>query len=82
VVASEINILIRFYYLEPLYPDSYTGYLKAYGHMTLVERMSLFWTLRYIIFNKLPLFLFPTALLVANGFYQKQQALLKLKEPT
>ena len=35
---------------------------------------------RYIIFNKLPLFLFPTALLLANDFYQKQQALLRLEE--
>lgn len=80
IVASEINILIRYFYLEPLYPDSYTAFLKNFGHMTLTERMSLFWTLRYIIFNKLPLFLFPTALLVAHNFFQQQQTLLRIRE--
>ena len=80
ILVTEINIVYRVLYLEIQYPESYTGFLKAYGHMTLSQRLSLFWTLRWIVFNKVPLFLFPTVLLLVNDFYQKQQALLKLEK--
>ena len=80
VVVSEINIVIRVFYLEPTYPQTYQRFLDLYGHMSPAERMSLAWSLRYIIFSKLPLFLFPSAILIAYDFYQKQQSLLRLKE--
>lgn len=80
IVVSEINILVRYIYLEPVYPESYVQFLKAYGHMNLTERMSLFWTMRYIIFSKLPIFLFPAVLLIAHNYYEKRQTLLRIKE--
>lgn len=80
VVASEINILIRYFHLEKSYPNTYKGFLSAYGHMTLAERMSLSWTMRYIIFSKIPLFLFPTILLLSYRYYRNQQSLLRLSE--
>lgn len=80
VVASEINIIIRVLYLEVLYPESYKRFLSLFSHMTLFERMDLSWAMRYILFTKVPEFTFPTVLLVAYKFYQKQQGLLKLKE--
>jgi hypothetical protein len=80
IVASEINILIRYFHLEKNYPDTYKGFLSVYGHMTLAERMNLSWTMRYIIFSKIPLFLFPTILLMSYRYYREQQKLLRLSE--
>lgn len=80
VIASEINILIRYLYLEQHYPDSYKQFLSLFSDMTLTQRMDLRWAIRYILFTKVPAFTFPTVLLVAYKFYQKQQILLKLKE--
>lgn len=80
VVASEINIVIRYLYLEQRYPDSYKRFLELFGHMNLYERMDLRWSLRYIVFTKLPLLLSPAAILIAYDFYTKQQTLLRLKE--
>lgn len=80
VVAAEINILIRYLYLEPLYPDSYKQFLAMFSEKNLLERMDLRWAMRYILFTKLPQFTFPAVLIAAYQFYQKQQTLLKLKE--
>lgn len=80
IVASEINILIRYFHLEINYPDTYKGFLSVFGHMTLSERMNLSWTMRYIIFSKIPLFLFPTILLMSYRYYREQQKLLRLSE--
>lgn len=80
IVASEINILIRYFHLEINYPDTYKGFLSVYGHMSLSERMNLSWTMRYIIFSKIPLFLFPTILLMSYRYYREQQKLLRLSE--
>ncbi len=80
IIASNINIVIRFYYLEPLYPLSYKGFLSMFGEMTFLERIDPRWTMRYIIFSKVPNLGFPTVLILAYSFYQKQQSLLRLKE--
>lgn len=80
IFAAEINILVSVLYLEKRYASSYLRFLELFGHMSLAERMSLTWSMRYIFFSKFPLFLFPAALLVAFDFYSKQQALLRLQE--
>lgn len=80
VIASNINIIIRFFYLEPLYPLSYKGYLSLFGEMSFAERIDPRWTMRYIIFSKLPNLGFPMVLLLAYSFYQKQQSTLRLRE--
>jgi len=80
IVASEISIVIRYCYLEQRYPESYKRFLSMYGNKDLLERMDLTWALRYILFTKLPQLTFPTVLIAAYHFFQKQQTLLKLKE--
>ena len=80
IVAAEINIMIRYLYLERLYPESYKQFLSMFASMTLAERMDLTWAMRYILFTKLPQFIFPAVLIAAYQFYQKQQTLLQLKE--
>lgn len=80
VVASNINIVIRYFYLEPAYPLSYKGFLSMFGEMSFLERIDPRWTMRYIIFSKVPNLVFPTVLLLAYGFYQKQQSLLLIRE--
>ncbi len=79
-ISSEINILVRYLYIEKTYPDSYETFLKNYGHMMLFERMFSLWSFKYIFFTKLPLHVFPAAILIANNFYQKQRDLLKLNQ--
>jgi len=80
IIASEINILVRYLYLERLYPESYRVFLNNFGHMDLAERMSLTWSMRYIIFSKVPVFLLPAVLLLTVNFYTKQGQILRLKE--
>jgi len=80
IIASEINIVIRYSYLEQRYPESYKQFLSMFADKTLFERMDLTWALRYILFTKLPQLIFPAVLITAYQFYQKQQTLLKLKE--
>ena len=78
-VASEINILLRYLYFEPFYPQ-YELFLKKYGHFELLARMFSPWAFKYIFFTKIPLYAFPTAILVAYNFYQTQNKLLRLNE--
>ena len=80
LLASEINILVRVLYLEKTYSGSYTQFLGSFGHMPLLDRMFSLWTMKYIFFTKLPLYIFPTAVLMANNFHQQQQHVLKLSE--
>lgn len=78
-IVSEINIAIRYLYLEPTYPQ-YDFFLEKFGHMDLFQRMFSLWTYKYIFFTKLSLYVFPTAILVAYNFYQNQTNLSKLNE--
>ncbi len=80
IIASEINIVIRYTYLEQRYPESYKHFLSLFSEKTLLQRMDLSWALRYILFTKLPQLTFPAVLIAAYQFYQKQQTLLRLKE--
>ena len=80
VIASNINIIIRYTYLEPTYPLSYKGFLSMFGDMTFAERIDPRWTMRYIIFSMVPNLVFPTMVILAYSFYQKQQSLLRIKE--
>lgn len=79
-MVSELNVVIRDIYLEPRYPVTYESYINKFGHMNLVERMAWWWTIKYIFFYKIPVFLFPCAILIAHNFYRKQEKLLKLSE--
>lgn len=79
-VAAEINIAVRYFYIEPVYPDSYAGFTKLYGHMSFRQRMLSLWTMKYIFFTKIPLYLFPSVILMANNFHNKQKDLLRLSE--
>lgn len=80
LIASNINIVIRYFYLEPLYPLSYKGFLSMFGEMSFLQRIDPRWTMRYIIFSKLPNLIYPTVLMLFYGFYQKQQSLLRIRE--
>ena len=80
VVASYIQIVVRYFYLEPSYPLSYKGFLSVYGEMTFLDRVDPRWTARYILLTKVPLLIFPSMMILAYDFYQKQQSLLRLRE--
>lgn len=79
-VASYVQIVVRYFYLEPTYPLSYKGFLSVYGEMTFLERVDPRWTMRYILFTKVPLLIFPSMVLLAYDYYQKQQLILRLRE--
>lgn len=80
VAASYIQIVVRYFYLEPSYPLSYKGFLSVYGEMSFLERADPRWTTRYILLTKVPLLIFPSMMILAYDFYQKQQSLLRLRE--
>jgi sensor histidine kinase YesM len=79
-LASELNIFIRFNYHEKVYAASYAAFLELFGQMKLSERMFSLWSFKYIFFTKLPLYFFPTAILIAHKFYKNQAAFLRLNE--
>ncbi len=79
-IVAEIDVLIRYYYIEPTYEQTYSHFLTKYGHLTITERMFSPWGLKYIIFTKLPFYFLPNALLTAYSFHLKQEDLLKLKQ--
>ncbi len=79
--AAEIYILVSVLYLEPMYPDTYGAfYLNNLSHLSLLERMGFSSMIRYIALAKVPTLLFPSAILIAADFYQKQKHLLELRE--
>lgn len=79
--AAEINILVSVLYLEPSYPDTYGAYyLKNLSHLSLIERMGFSGIIKYIALAKIPTLFFPSALLIAADFYEKQRDLLELRE--
>ncbi|MEO1245298.1 MAG: sensor histidine kinase [Pseudomonadota bacterium] len=78
--AAELNILISYFYLEPTYPESYGRYYLSLEQKTLIERLGFSSIIKYILFSKLPLLSFPTAVLIAGDFYRKQQKMLQLRE--
>lgn len=79
--AAEVYILVSVLYLEPTYPDTYGAYyVQNLSHLTLIERMGFSGMIRYIALGKLPMLFFPSAVLIAADFYQKQRDLLELRE--
>ena len=79
-IAGEINILIRYLYLEPTYALSYKRFIELYGHMTLSDRMFSLWTMKWMFFSKIPQLLYPSAILIAHSLYKQQQRLLQISE--
>lgn len=79
-LAAESNILFSYFYLEPAYPESYGKYYQILSELSLLERLGFSSTIRWIVFSKLPLLAFPAAVLVAVSYYQRQQAVLALRE--
>ena len=80
MAAAELNILISYFYLEPTYAESYGRYYLSLEQKTLVERLGFSPIIKYILFSKLPLLSFPTALLIAGDFYRRQRKMLELRE--
>lgn len=80
VATSEIFVAASHLYLEPTYPETHSSFLKVYAHMNLAERLDLSWSMRYLIFTKFPVLLFPTVLLVASSYYRKQRVILELSQ--
>ncbi|WP_395377004.1 sensor histidine kinase [Marinicella sp. W31] len=80
VLVSEINIVVRYWYLEPTYAASYERFLELYGDKSFRQRMVSLWTLKYIFFTKIPLFLYPAIILIANDFHQRQRDVLELSQ--
>ncbi|MFK7956872.1 MAG: sensor histidine kinase [Lysobacterales bacterium] len=79
-LAAELNIWISYSYLEPAYPDSYGKSYAVLSHLSLIERLGFSPMIKYIVFSKLPLLLFPAAALIAVNYYMKQSAVLALRE--
>lgn len=79
-LASYVQIVVRFFYLEPTYPLSYKGFLSVYGDMSFLQRADPRWTMRYILFTKVPLLIFPSMVILAHDYYRKQQLILRLRE--
>lgn len=80
LLAAEINIALRYLYLEPTYAVSYERFLELYGDKDLQQRMFSWWTMKYIFFTKIPLYLYPAVIWVAHNFHQQQKHILKLNE--
>ena len=80
LVAAELNILVSYFYLEPTYPESYGRPYLALEQNSLLERMGFSPIIKFILFSKLPLLSYPTAILIAGNFYRKQQKLLQVRE--
>lgn len=80
LVASELSVISRYLYIETKYSASYEKFLELYGHLGLLERTFSFWSFKYIFFSKVPLMLFPSAILMAHNFYKNQQRLLQVSE--
>ncbi len=80
VLAAEINVAVRYLYLEPTYAASYERFLELYGDKNMRQRMFSLWTLKYIFFTKIPLYLYPAVIWIANNFHQQQKNVLKLNE--
>ncbi len=79
--AAQINVLVSVFYLEPTYPETYGAYYREnLSHLSLIERMGFSGTIKYIVLAKLPTLFFPSAILIAADFYQKQKHLLELRE--
>lgn len=80
-IAAEGFILVSYLYLEPTYVETYGAfYLKNLNEYSLIERMGFSGLIKYIILSKLPILFFPSAILIAADFYQKQKQLLELRE--
>ncbi len=79
-IASELNILVSYFYLESTYPETYGAYYKNVSDYTLLQRMGFSHVIKFILFSKFPQFFFPAAILIAVVYYQKQQSLLELRE--
>jgi len=73
LVASELNILISYFYLEPTYAASYGQKYEAIRALSLVERLGFSNVIRYIVFSKFPVLCFPAAVLIAVAYYRKGQ---------
>lgn len=80
MLAAEVNIAIRYLYLESTYAISYERFLQLYGDKNLQQRMFSLWTMKYIFFTKIPLYLYPAVIWVAHNFHQQQKDILKLNE--
>lgn len=80
-IAAEGYILFSYLYLEPTYAETYGAfYLKNLNEYSLIERLGYSGLIKYIVLSKLPILFFPSAILIAADFYQKQKQLLELRE--
>ncbi len=80
LIGSELLILVRYFYLEPTYPDTYKRFLELFGDFSLQKRTTSSWAFKYIFYSKFPLLLYPTAILIAYSFYNNQTKLLQISE--
>ncbi len=80
-VAAQCYVMVSYLYLEPTYPNSYGAfYIKHLSEYSLVQRLGFSELIKYLVLGKVPMLLFPAAILIAANFYQKQKALLVLRE--
>lgn len=80
LVASELNVVLSYFYLEPAYPDSYGASYASISNLSLLQRMGFSSMFKYIAFSKFPFYFFPAAMLIAVNYYRKQQLLSRLRE--
>ncbi|MEM7691762.1 MAG: histidine kinase [Pseudomonadota bacterium] len=81
LAASQVNILVSYFYLEETYPTTYGAYYQTYlADVGLLERLGFSYLSKYILLSKLPHLASPAAVLLAVNYYRQQQALVELRE--
>ena len=82
MLMSQCLIGIRYFYIEPNYPNTYANLTYVVNDLGIGYRIFSPWAFKYIILSKMPQLFFPTALLLARQFYRKQRDMIALKEKT
>ena len=80
VLMSLCQIVVRYYYIEPTYPDTYANLSYVVNDLGIGNRIANAWAFKYIVFSKMPMLFFPTAVLLALQLYKTQRDVAALKE--
>ena len=81
VVATQINVLVSYLYLEDAYPTTYGAYYQKHlADIGLLQRLGFSYLSKYLLLLKVPHLAFPAAVLIGVNYYQQQRAVLALRE--
>ncbi len=81
VAATQINVLVSYLYLEDAYPSTYGAYYQKHlADIGLIQRLGFSYLSKYLLLLKVPHLAFPAAVLIGVNYYQRQRAVLALRE--